>query len=180
MTPIAKIEEAVVKRLRTALPSKTVQIETFPADARTFVETFRAAGGALLVQYVGRKRTYTDDYAGTDVLALEITAISRNLRGDHSAIYTLLDAASLAVSGMNLTETVPTGDVENPTREQLLGARFYVQEEGYEAYLDKSGLWIYKQSYTSDPVGWIQEETEEIVITEITLKSLAGIEEVIP
>jgi hypothetical protein len=180
MIPIAKVEEAVVRRLRAALPLKTVQIETFPANARTFIDTFRAASGALLVQYVGRKRTHTADYAGTDVLTLEITAISRNLRGDHSAIYTLLDAARLAVSGINLTETVSTGNAENPTQERLIGARFYLQDEEYEAYLEKNGLWIYKQTYLSDPIGWIQDDNADIVITEITVKSPSGIEEIIP
>lgn len=161
----------MVKRLQTALPNAAVQ--SYPADVRAYLDTFRAVNGAVLVQFVERERQYISQTAGTQTVTMEVVAISRNLK-EHSHVYALLDGAFGALSGVDLTETVSANDPDDPdaTIEEPIGVRLYCASEGYETYLEKNGLWVYTQRYKSDPFGFIAEEPEgNIVITEFTLRA---------
>lgn len=188
-TFLTDIETATVKRLQSALPQKTIQIEPYPANFRQFLDNFRAANAAILVQYAGRKRRTTSHYttdegatqsSGFDKLTFELTFVARKVSGEFTAVIPLLEAADMALAGKNLTKTVKTSDPEHPTIEEPLGTRLFLTDDRFEAYLEKYALWIYTQIYETDECGWIRDEEPQGVITEFTLKSIAGIEEIIP
>jgi hypothetical protein len=179
MITIDRIEAAVVQRLQAAVQG--VHIEAYPADLRTFVNSFRHNTGALLVQYVGRKRKVLAPTRGTQEIFVEISAIAKNLR-DHKGVYPLLDAAFVAVTGVELTEKVGEQEPERKMGVVLLpdesseGA-----DEKFEMYLEKNGLWIYAQMYKSQPFPYLlPEESTEILITEIMLEANNKIEITIP
>lgn len=171
MITVARIEQAVARRIKTALPTALVQ--AYPADIRTFLDSFRAASGAILVQYTGRERTALARTRGTQIVSIEISAISKNLR-EHTGIYPLLDGAFVALSGVPLTEIVNT-------EEREMGVVFLQKGESYETYLEKNGLWVFTQMYESEPFPYVQieEETHQL-ITQISLKLGATIETTIP
>lgn len=155
------------------MPKTTV--EAYPADIRSFVDNFRPVSGAVLVQYTGRERTPMARTRGTQVVSIEISAISKNLR-EHTGVYPLLDGAFAAVSGKDLTELV-NGN------EQIIGVTLYQKSESYHSYLEKNGLWIYTQAYESIPFPYVQdeeEEEEEQLITQIQIQVNGNIETTIP
>lgn len=188
-TFLTDIETAIVKRLKAALPEKTLQIESYPANFRQFLDNFRAANSAILVQYAGRKRRINSHYtteegavetSGFDTLTFEMTFIARKVSGEFTAVIPLLEAADEALTGKNLTKTVKTNNPQQPTIEEPLGTRLFLTDDRFEAYLEKYALWIYTQSYDTDEIGWIRDAEPQGVITEFTLKSITGIEEIIP
>jgi hypothetical protein len=169
MLTINRIENAVVERLKAALP--LIHVQAYPADIKNFIDTFRHVNGALLVQYTGRKRKFISRHYGTQVVTIEIAAISKNLQ-QHGGVHPLLDGAFEAVSGEELKEQ--WADIG-------LGVVLLAVEEGYELFLEKNGIWVYTQTYESEPFAWVKSEVQpEQTITQFTLTHNGDIETIIP
>lgn len=173
MLTINTIEQAIVRRIAAVLPN--IHVQAYPSNARQFLETFRHVKGAVLVQYTGREREYLAPTRGKQKISVEISVISKSLH-DHTGVYPLLDASFLAVSGVFLKSEAAAGE-----EEKELGLMFFQQEEGFEAYLDKNGLWVYTQQYKSNSFPFLTpEEVTEQLITKITLQSGSTTETIIP
>lgn len=179
MKTISQIEQQIVRRLKTAFAQTKVSIEPYPADLQTYIDNFRAVQGGILVQFTERKRDYTHQRAGKQTVTFEIAVVSRDLK-EHSGAYAILDKVFAALSGVDLTETETVAGSPPTVVEQPIGIRLYCVSEQFATYLPKNGLWIYAQTWESDPFGFIVDETEEGVITEFTLKNDAGVLELIP
>lgn len=151
---IDRIESLLVQHLKPALPKNDVQ--AFPADVRVFLESFRSVSGAVLVQFVERKfRRMSPDRAHTQVtFTFEVAFVGKNLK-QHDGIYDMMTAVFQALH--NVVFDMPDAGVS--------GLRLFCTGDGYEAYYEKSGLWVYTQQYESEPIPYIQPQppTGEII-----------------
>lgn len=153
------IEDVLVAHLKTAVADK-FRVESFPADLQRYLESFIHQNGALLVQYVSTKRTFTSRNSGTKRMTFEISAVSKNLKSEkaHQGIYAMLDAAFDNVSGVTFTDV------------GIAGLTLFAVSDEYQTYYIKNGLWVYTQTYESDDIPFIKDIVEAApLLKKITL-----------
>ncbi len=128
MSGIAAIEDAIIGKLREALPGMAV--EPFPQRPQEY--ELLHPEGAVLVQYDGSRLAdagVTGAAAALRIVTFTVCALTRNLR-DSAGSYSVLESISRALTGFR-----PQGVREGG---KLVAERFL---------FESNGVWAYVQSY---------------------------------